>query len=87
MEISLNSKMQRWINKKVDSGLYNNSSEIVLEGLRLLMIQEEQRLAMTEDLRRELLIGLNQIDADKTIEFDLAAVNEIKQTGRSRYSP
>jgi putative addiction module CopG family antidote len=33
MEITLNSKMQQWIDEKVDSGLYNNSSEIIIEGL------------------------------------------------------
>ncbi len=87
MEISLNSKMQQWINEKVKSGFYNNSSEIILEGLRLLRVQEEQRHAMTEDLRREVLIGLKQLDAEKSVEFDLAAVKDIKQSGRSRYSP
>ncbi len=87
MEISLNSKMQQWINEKVDSGFYNNSSEIILEGLRLLRIQEEQRHAMAEDLRKELLIGLKQLDVDRSEEFDLAAVRDIKHSGRSRYSP
>lgn len=87
MEISLNPNMQKWINEKVDSGLYNNPSEIILEGLRLLRVQEEQRHAMTEDLRRELLIGLKQLDADKSVEFDQAAVKDIKHAGRSRYSP
>lgn len=80
MEISLNSN-QQWIDEKVASGLYNNSSEIILEGLRLLMIQEEQRHAMTEDLRREILIGLKQLDVDKSVEFDQAAAKDIKQAG------
>ncbi len=87
MEISLNSKMQQWINEKVDSGFYNNSSEIILEGLRLLRMQEQQRHAMAEDLRKELFIGLKQLDAGKSIDFDQAAVRNIKHAGRSRYSP
>lgn len=61
MEISLNAKMHQWINEKIESGLYNNPSEIILEGLRLLRIQEEQRHAMTEDLRREVMIGLKHL--------------------------
>ena len=85
MEISLNPKMQQWINEKVDSGMYNNSSEIILEGLRLLRIQEEQRHAMIEDLRRKILMGLKQLDLDRSVEFDQAAVKDIKQAGRSRY--
>ncbi len=67
MEIFLNPKMQQWINEKVDSGMYNNSNEIILEGLRLLRIQEEQRHAMIEDLRREILMGLKQLDLDRSV--------------------
>lgn len=87
MEISLNPKVQQWINNKVDSGWYNNSSEIILEGLRLLMKQEEQRQAMIEDLRKEVLIGINQLDMGNFVEFDRSIVSDIKQEGRSRFSP
>ncbi len=81
MEISLNSKMHQWINEKVDSGLYNNPSEIILEGLRLLKIQEEQRQAMTEDLRQELLIGLKQLDSGRSVNFDQEELINIKKQG------
>lgn len=77
MEISLNAKMHQWINEKIESGLYNNPSEIILEGLRLLRIQEEQRLAMTEDLRKEVMIGLKQLDADRSMPFDPETVTKI----------
>ena len=87
MEISLNSKMHEWINRKVESGLYNSPSEIILEGLRLLKIQEEQRMAMIEDLRREVMIGVKQLDTDRSIPFDSSSVQEIKEAGRSRFRP
>ena len=87
MEISLNSKMHQWINEKVESGLYNNPSEIILEGLRLLKLQEEQRMAMTEELRREVTIGVTQLDADRSIPFDSASLQDIKEAGRSRFKP
>jgi hypothetical protein len=61
--------------------------EIFNSLLRLLILQEEQRQAMSEDLRKEVLIGLKQLDAEKSVEFDLAAVRDIKHSGRSRYSP
>ncbi len=87
MEITLNPKVQQWINNKVDSGWYNNSSEIILEGLRLLMKQEEQRHALIEDFRKEVLIGINQLDMGNFVEFDRSTVSDIKQEGRCRYSP
>lgn len=86
MEINLNKKMHQWIIDKVESGFYNNPSEIILEGLRLLRIQEEQRLAMTEELRRELMIGLKQLDTNRAFPFDAATVRNIKDIGRSRSS-
>ena len=87
MEISLNSKMHQWINEKVESGLYNNPSEIILEGLRLLKLQEEQRLALTEELQREVMIGVKQLDADRSLPFDPATVQDIKKAGRSGFRP
>ncbi|MFW6314777.1 MAG: type II toxin-antitoxin system ParD family antitoxin [Desulfohalobiaceae bacterium] len=87
MEISLNEKMDQWIKEKVESGLYNNASEIILEGLRLLKLQEEQRMAMTEELRREVMIGVKQLDTDRSITFDTSSVQDIKEAGRSRFRP
>ena len=87
MEISLNSKMHQWIIEKVESGLYNNPSEIILEGLRLLKLQEEQRMAMTEELQREVMIGVKQLDTGRSIPFDSSSVQDIKEAGRSRFRP
>ena len=84
MEISLNSQINKWIAEKVNSGFYNSASEVVLEGLRLLKIQEEQRQAMTEDLRREILIGVKQLDEGKSACFDESVVADIKNSARSK---
>jgi len=54
MRISLTPGMDQWVSEKVDSGLYSSCDEVILEGLRLLMRQEEQRQAMIEDLRKEI---------------------------------
>ena len=63
MEISITPRMDQWISEKVNSGLYGSSNEIILEGLRLLMRQDEQRFAITEDLRQEILIGVRHLDS------------------------
>ena len=87
VEISLNPKMHQWINDKVESGLYNSPSEIILEGLRLLKLQEEQRMAMIEELRREVMIGVKQLDTDRSRPFDSSSVQNIKEAGRSKFRP
>ena len=84
MEISLTSRMDQWVSEKVNSGLYSSYNEVILEGLRLLMRQEEQRQAMTEDLRQEILIGVRQLDTGKGVVFDQSVVKNIKERGRDR---
>ena len=84
MEISLTSRMDQWISEKVNSGLYSSYNEVILEGLRLLIRQEEQRQAMTEDLRQEILIGVRQLDSGKAVFFDPSLVANIKEKGRDR---
>ena len=84
MQISLTPRMDRWISEKVGSGLYSSSDEVILEGLRLLMRQEEQRQAMVEDLRKEILVGVRQLDSGKAVVFDPSLVENIKEKGRDR---
>ncbi|MBN2395926.1 MAG: type II toxin-antitoxin system ParD family antitoxin [Candidatus Atribacteria bacterium] len=43
MNVSLTPELNRWVEKKVKSGFYTSSSEIIREGLRLLIRQEEQK--------------------------------------------
>ena len=76
--------MDQWISEKVNSGLYRCSDEVILEGLRLPMRQEQQRLAMTEDLRQEILVGLRQLDSGKSAVFDSSLSDKIKERGRNR---
>jgi len=76
--------MDQWVSEKVGSGLYSSSDEVILEGLRLLMRQEEQRQAMIEDLRKEILVGVRQLDSGKAVVFDPSLVENIKEKGRNR---
>lgn len=84
MEVSITPQMDQWISEKVNSGLYRSCDEVIVEGLRLLMRQEEQRLAVTEDLRQEILIGLRQLDSGKSAVFDSNLVEKIKEKSRNR---
>jgi len=84
MQISLTPRMDQWVSEKVGSGLYSSSDEVILEGLRLLMRQEEQRQAMIEDLRKEILVGVRQLDSGKAVILDPSLVENIKEKGRDR---
>ncbi len=84
MNVSLTPEMDKWIANKVKSGQYKSSSEVVRDGLRLLQNKESQRQAMLEELRHELLVGVKQLEAGKSQEFDSELVEKIKSTGRQK---
>ncbi|HFQ80642.1 MAG TPA: type II toxin-antitoxin system ParD family antitoxin [Desulfobacterales bacterium] len=84
MNVSLTTEMNEWVTGKVKSGQYKSSSEVIRDGLRLLQNKEDQRQAMLEELRHELLIGVKQLDADKSQKFDSILVAQIKNVGRQK---
>jgi antitoxin ParD1/3/4 len=81
MNVSLTPELERFVDAKVESGLYNNASEVVREGLRLLKEQDEIRVRWREQIERGWL------DAQTGRVVDgAAAMTRIKQrlTTRSK---
>ena len=52
MNVSLTPELEKFVDRKVESGLYNNASEVVREGLRLLKEHDEIRLKWREQIER-----------------------------------
>ena len=52
MNVSLTAELEKFVDRKVESGLYNNASEVVREGLRLLKEHDEIRLKWREQIER-----------------------------------
>jgi len=52
MNVSLTPELERFVQGKVETGLYNNASEVVREGLRLLKEHDEIRLKWREQIER-----------------------------------
>jgi|APCry1669188970_1035186.scaffolds.fasta_scaffold38169_1 antitoxin ParD1/3/4 len=84
MDIVLTPKINHWISEKVASGMYGSTDEVILEGLRLLKRQEGQRLAMIQDLRKEILVGIRQLDAGKSDVFNDSVIADVKAKGLDR---
>ena len=49
MNVSLTPELERFVNDKVDTGMYQTASEVVREGLRLLKQRDEDRLGSVRD--------------------------------------
>jgi antitoxin ParD1/3/4 len=52
MNVSLTPELEKFVDGKVESGLYNNASEVVREGLRLLKEHDEIRVKWREQIER-----------------------------------
>lgn len=70
MNISLTPELESYITTKVGSGLYSSQSEVVREGLRLLMQRDRMRAARLEELRSEIAEGLEQARQGELIPGD-----------------
>lgn len=74
MNVSLTPRLEELIRRKVESGLYNNASEVVREALRLLEERDNERR-----LREELAIGLKQIERGETVAWTDELLETLKQ--------
>jgi len=87
MNVSLTPQLEKLVRKKVASGRYNSASEVVREALRLL---EEHRLRemRLEELRKEIAVGLEQLERGEHTEHDeqslRALCEQVKTEGRRR---
>ena len=57
----------------VASGRYQNASEVLREGLRLVEQRENQEVAHLEALRHAVAVGDADIQAGRYVSFDSAA--------------
>jgi antitoxin ParD1/3/4 len=82
MNVSLTPKLEKWVQSKVETGLYGSSSEVVRDALRLLYQYEEGREQKLSSLRSELLVGLKQLDAGLSERMESDFAGKIKKSGR-----
>jgi antitoxin ParD1/3/4 len=62
MHVSLTPNLDNYVRSKVESGMYNNSSEVVREALRLMHNTENLQNSKLEALRQAVDIGIMQAE-------------------------
>lgn len=81
--IALSPKLDRFIQRRVDSGRYQSASEVVRDGLRLLEERERERSVALTELRKKIGVGYTQILKGQTLDPD-DVLAEIKAMSASR---
>lgn len=66
MNISLTPELEKAVKAKVQSGLYNNASEVIREALRQSLSRENENTW----LAREAAIGYAQLESGQTVPVD-----------------
>ena len=84
MNVSLTPELEKWVQDKVQSGLYGSSSEVVRDALRILYQFEQERVRKLSSLQSEIQIGLEQLKAGKSKKLDDSLIEGIKKRGRER---
>jgi antitoxin ParD1/3/4 len=74
MNVSLTSKLERWIANKVAEGKYQTASEVVREAVRQLADREERRELELARLRRQVDIGLEDICKGRVAALDMKQI-------------
>ena len=88
MNVSLTPMLEELVQQKVATGLYNSASEVIREALRLLEERDELRKVRVGTLRKEISVGLDQLERGEVSEYDDRSLDtlaaDIKGKGRKR---
>ena len=84
MNVSLTPELEKLVEDKVSSGMYQTASEVIREGLRLL----RERDQFIESLRRDVRAGFEAAERGEFTEYDESGVkqlsNRVTARGRKR---
>ena len=75
MNVSLTRELEQLVNKKVKSGMYQTTSEVVRDGLRLLK-ERDHRLAQ---VRTQIRAGFEQMDRGEYLEYDKTTTKDLAE--------
>lgn len=86
MNVSLTKELESFVNELVASGMYYSASEVVRDGLRLLKEQETLKKIRVEELRAEIMRGVEDLKAGNSTSFnsDEDIFEEIKKRGEKK---
>ena len=74
ISIQLPTDLDQFVQAQVASGDFRSEQELLEAAVRLLRDRAEQKMARLSDLKRELQIGIDQLERGETTAFDAEAI-------------
>ena len=84
MNISLTHDLEQFVTAKVKSGHYTSPSEVIRDGLRLLVEHDQLREIRLEELRKDIQKG---IDSGEATPFDPEEIMKKVSTKMGQTAP
>lgn len=88
MNVSLTPELEKLVDKKVASGMYNSASEVVRDALRLLVERDELRERRLQALKTDIEAGLDQLESGETVPggaaFDILRQRSLERRTKHR---
>ena len=72
--VVLTDHQAQFLEQLVSSGRYQNASEVLREGLRLIQQREQEQATRLQALREAVTIGVDDIEAGRYTTFDDAVL-------------
>ena len=84
MNVSLTTELAEFVKQQVSGGMYQTASEVIRDGLRILKQREQFRQIQIEELRKQVAIGIEQLERGEYVVMDENTFADIKAEGRRR---
>ena len=79
MNVTLSPELQKFVAQKIEAGEYTSASQMVREALEAMRTKESLSDRDIDELRRDIAVGLAQLDRGETVEF---SAKDIQSLGR-----
>ncbi len=77
MNVSLTPTLEKLVQDKVNSGMYNSASEVIREALRMMVNADKSSAAKLAALRENLEVGIQELDNGQFDEYDADSAHRI----------
>lgn len=81
MNVNLGQTFEEYVRAQLETGRYNNASEVIREALRLKMQVDEERAARLEALRSDIAEARRQVRNGETVETSADAFLKRRRRG------
>jgi antitoxin ParD1/3/4 len=71
MSISLTPELEQFIQIQIASGKYSSTEEVIIAGIKLLEERERIYKGRFEELKREIAIGVEQLERGEVIDGEI----------------